>query len=112
MHWSFWTCPRCGAPMERTMKSRDVWVCRFCSAAHSSLDQYIMDGWYPEPKAKKIPVDGDTLIDYEGFTIMLDPDPFYRVLVIDYPDDRHPLFPSGKQHVFASSEVKDALLGK
>jgi ribosomal protein L37AE/L43A len=101
--WTFWTCPKCAAPMERTMRSHDYWMCRFCG--------HQMDGWYPDVDAQQIRVfEGDEHL-HEGFVARADTTLDYqRILVPTGP--REASHPSGRRHHFDSDAVRAALRGE
>lgn len=111
MNWGFWICTKCGAPMERTMRSRDYWMCRFCG--------HEMDGWYPDKGAQKIPVARGEAAEYRGFRIAKvergseGKQKWEAILVIAISPTKEAaaLRPSGTKHVFDSREVRDVLKG-
>jgi len=99
MNYVFFTCAKCSAPMERTMRSRDYWMCRFC--------EHQMDAWYPDPESQKIEFEG--VCRHGVYTVRSDNALDYSRVLVDGPNPR---YPSGGVHHFDSPAVKDALRGE
>lgn len=98
----FFTCPKCAAPMERTMRSRDYWTCRFC--------EHEMDGWYPEPASQEVQIDTapDGTHKRGDYVVRIDATLDYQRVLVDGPN---PKLESGRVHHFDSAQVREALRG-
>ncbi len=99
----FWTCTKCKAPMECTMKSRDYWMCRFCG--------HEQDGWYPDEESEKIIVGWGSETKYKEYTVYRNTDLDYVRILVE-SDTIEAKYLSGRRHHFDSQEVKNVLAGK
>lgn len=69
-----WTCPECQNPMNKLDGPYDVWYCinSDCLFKYDpGWGKPLMDGWYPDPRSKKIKIKLDFFISIKKLLKML-----------------------------------------